>query len=75
MSDYISIQDKILEECIRKKIPVNLYTINGFQMRGLVVAKDNFVIVVESDGKPNMVYKNAILTLAPIRPLSCINNQ
>lgn len=75
MSDYISIQDKILEECIQKKIPVTLYTINGFQMRGLVAAKDNFVVVFESDGKHPMVYKNAISTLIPLRPLSCINNK
>ena len=74
MSEYISIQDKILEECIQKKIPVTVYTINGFQMRGLVAAKDNFVVVIESDGKHNMVYKNAISTLTPIRTLFCMNN-
>lgn len=75
MSDYISIQDKILEECIQKKIPVSLYTINGFMMRGLIAAKDNFVVVLEADGKHSMVYKNAISTLTPIRSLSCINKQ
>ena len=42
---------------------------NGFQLRGVVTGYDNFVVVLTTDGKQQMIYKHAISTLVPIRPL------
>jgi host factor-I protein len=42
---------------------------NGFQLRGTVSGYDNFVVVLVTDGKQQMIYKHAISTLVPIRPL------
>ena len=70
----MNIQDVILEECIRKAIPVTLFIVNGFQMRGILKARDNFVVVLESDGKQQMIYKHAISTVSPLRPLNCLKN-
>lgn len=72
MSKYMNIQDAVLDECIKNKIPVTMYMVNGFQFRGLITGKDNFVIVFENDGKQQMVYKHAISTVSPIRPLNCL---
>ena len=69
MSDIINLQDAILKEVRREKVPVTLFLVNGFQLRGVISGYDNFVVVLISDGKQQMIYKHAISTLAPIRPL------
>ncbi len=69
MSDIINLQDAILKEVRREKIPVTLFLMNGFQLRGIVTGYDNFVVVLTTDGKQQMIYKHAISTLVPIRPL------
>ena len=69
MSDTLNLQDAILKECRRERVPVTLFLMNGFQLRGIVTGYDSFVVVLVSDGKQQMIYKHAISTLAPIRPL------
>ena len=69
MSETSNFQDAILNEVRREKVPVTLFLMNGFQLRGIVTAFDSFVVVLVSDGKQQMIYKHAISTLAPIRPL------
>ena len=69
MSEVMNLQDAILKELRRDKIPVTLFLMNGFQLRGTVSGYDNFVVVLVTDGKPHMIYKQAISTLVPIRPL------
>ena len=69
MSDTVNLQDAILKECRRDKVPVTLFLMNGFQLRGVITGFDSFVVVLVSDGKQQMIYKHAISTLAPIRPL------
>ena len=69
MSDAINLQEAILKEVCREKVPVTLFLMNGFQLRGIVTGFDNFVVVLVTEGKQQMIYKHAISTLAPIRPL------
>ena len=69
MSEVMNLQDAILKEVRREKIPVTLFLMNGFQLRGTVSGYDNFVVVLVTDGKQQMIYKHAISTLVPIRPL------
>ena len=69
MSEVMNLQDTILKEVRREKIPVTLFLMNGFQLRGTVSGYDNFVVVLITDGKQQMIYKHAISTLVPIRPL------
>ena len=69
MSDALNLQDAILKEVRRDKVPVTLFLMNGFQLRGIVTGFDSYVVVLVSDGKQQMIYKHAISTLAPIRPL------
>ena len=73
MSENMNLQESILKECIRDKVPVTLFLMNGFQLRGIVTGFDSFVVVLVSDGKQQMIYKHAISTLAPIRPLKAAN--
>ena len=69
MSEATTLQEAILNEVRREKVPVTLFLMNGFQLRGVITGFDSFVVVLFSDGKQQMIYKHAISTLAPIRPL------
>ena len=69
MSDNMNLQEAILKECIRDRVPVTLFLMNGFQLRGVITGYDSFVVVLVSDGRQQMIYKHAISTLAPIKPL------
>ena len=69
MNETMNLQDAILREVRRDKVPVTLFLMNGFQLRGTITGFDSFVVVLVSDGKQQMIYKHAISTLAPIRPL------
>ena len=69
MSDAINLQDAILREVRREHIPVTLFLMNGFQLRGTITGFDSFVVVLVTDGKQQMIYKHAISTLAPMKPL------
>ena len=69
MSDPINLQETILNEVRRDKVPVTLFLMNGFQLRGIITGFDNFVVVLFSDGKQQMIYKHAISTLALFKPV------
>ena len=69
MSNTLNLQDDILNEVRREHIPVTLFLMNGFQLRGMITGFDTFVVILVTDGKQQMIYKHAISTLAPIRPL------
>ena len=69
MSEALNLQDAILKEVKRERVPVTLFLMNGFQLRGTITGFDSFVVVLVTDGKQQMIYKHAISTLAPIRPL------
>lgn len=60
------VQDVFLNNARRARTPIVVYLISGFQMRGIVKSFDNYVILLESDGKQNMVYKHAVSTITPV---------
>ncbi len=69
MSEATNLQEAILNEVRRDRVPVTLFLMNGFQLRGVITGFDSFVVVLVSDGKQQMIYKHAISTLAPMKPL------
>ena len=69
MSEAMNLQEAILKEVIRDRVPLTLFLMNGFQLRGIITGYDRFVVVLVSDGKQQMIYKHAISTLAPMKPL------
>ncbi|WP_068775587.1 RNA chaperone Hfq [Paenibacillus sp. FJAT-26967] len=70
MKQSINIQDNFLNQLRKESIPVTVYLTNGFQIRGLIRGFDNFTIIIDSDGRQQMVYKHAISTFTPQRPVS-----
>ena len=69
MTEQINLQEAILKEVCRERIPITLFLMNGFQLRGVITGFDSSVVVLVTDGKQQMIYKHAISTLAPIRSL------
>ena len=63
----ISIQDRFLNQVRKENIAVTIHLVNGFQIRGLVKAFDNFTMVIDSDGKQMVIYKHAVSTITPLR--------
>ena len=64
-----NIQDAFLASARRTAVRVTLFLMNGYQLRGVITAFDPYVVVVNSDGKQQIIYKHAISTLAPMKPL------
>ena len=70
MKKIANLQDLFLLSARRERVSVTVFLVNGFQMRGVVTGFDSFVVVLESDGKQQMLYKHAISTIVPLRPIS-----
>lgn len=64
-----NLQDAFLNYIRREKIPVTLFLMNGFQLRGVVRSFDSFVVLIDADGRQQMIYKHAISTIAPLSPI------
>lgn len=68
-----ALQDELLDEIIEGKVPATIYLMNGFQLRGIILDHDDAVIVIEQEGKHQMIYKHAVSTVVPLRPLKSVN--
>lgn len=66
----INLQDSFLNQVRKENVPVIIYLVNGFQLRGSVKGFDNFTVIMENEGKQQLVYKHAISTITPFRPLA-----
>ena len=64
-----NLQEIFLTQVRRDRRPVTIFLMNGFQMRGYVTGFDAFTVVLSAEGKQNLIYKHAISTLAPMKPL------
>lgn len=66
----INLQDAFLNQVRKENNSVTIFLINGFQLKGIVKGFDNFTVILESEGKQMMVYKHAISTISPLRPVN-----
>ena len=64
-----NLQDIFLTKARKENVPVTLFLVNGFQLRGVITGFDAFVVVLDSDGRQQIIYKHAISTIAPVRPV------
>lgn len=68
----INLQDTFLNQIRKENMPVTIYLVNGFQLKGLIRGFDNFTVIIEFEGKQQMVYKHAISTVMPMRPVNLL---
>ena len=69
MHNKANLQDIFLLQAKRDKLPVTMFLMNGFQMRGVITGFDAFVVILDSEGRQQVIYKHAISTIAPVRPV------
>lgn len=69
MQSKANLQDLFLSRAKRDRMPVTMFLMNGFQMRGIITGFDAFVVILDSEGRQQVIYKHAISTIAPIRPV------
>lgn len=67
MKQSVNIQDQVLNQLRKDGINCTVFLLNGFQIRGQIKGFDNFTVLVESEGKQQLVYKHAISTFSPQR--------
>ena len=65
-----NLQDIFLTRVRKENLPVTLFLVNGFQLRGTISGFDCFVVVLDSDGKQQVIYKHAISTIVPLKSIS-----
>jgi len=65
-----NLQDQFLNQLRRDKSVVTMFLMNGFQLHGVVKGFDGFTVVLDSDGRQQLIYKHAISTVVPPRPIT-----
>jgi len=61
-----NLQDKFLNQARLGRVPVTLFLMNGFQIRGIITGFDQFAVILVSETRQNLIYKHAISTIQPI---------
>jgi len=69
MQNKANLQEIFLLKARRDRVPVTLFLMNGFQLRGIITGYDAFVVVLDTEGKQQVIYKHAISTVVPMRPV------
>lgn len=64
-----NLQDVFLNRARAEHMPVTVFLTNGFQLKGVVQGFDCFVVVLDTDGRQQLIYKHAISTIIPIKPI------
>ena len=64
-----NLQDMFLNQARKEKLAVTMFLLTGFRLRGVIRGFDGFTVILDSDGKQQMIYKHAISTVVPVRPV------
>jgi len=70
-----NVQDVFLNALRKQKVPVTIFLVNGVKLQGVVTWFDNFSMLLRRDASPQLVYKHAISTVVPARPVNIQQEQ
>lgn len=73
MNRNLNLQDVFLNQARKEKTPVTMFLMNGYQFKGIVKGFDSYVVILDCEGKQNVVYKHAISTISPARPINILD--
>ncbi len=73
MNKIINLQDVFLNQARKEKVAVTIFLMNGYQFKGIVKGFDSYIVILDCEGKQNVVYKHAISTIAPVRPINIMD--
>ncbi|MDA2637868.1 RNA chaperone Hfq [Bacillus cereus] len=60
----INIQEELYQQVIQSKKEVTISLLNGFRIPGQIIAVDKFTILIKNNDKQQLIYKQAISTVA-----------
>ncbi|NLN13992.1 MAG: RNA chaperone Hfq [Tissierellia bacterium] len=69
MKQTINLQDTFLNKARKESINITVFLVNGYQIKGVVRGFDNYTLILDSDGKQQLIYKHAISTIVPARSI------
>lgn len=70
----INLQELFLNSSRKEKMPITVFLTNGVQLKGIVKGFDTYVVILDCDGKSNMIYKHAISTIIPSKNIPIFSN-
>lgn len=65
-----NMQDVFLNTLRKDNVFVTVFLMNGFQLRGLIKSYDNYTVLLETEGKQQLIYKHAISTYVPTKNIT-----
>lgn len=75
MKNTLNLQDVFLNQVRKERMSITIFLVNGFQIKGNVKGFDSYTIVIDSEGKQQMIYKHAISTIVPSKSVNFMNNK
>jgi len=75
MKGMINLQDTFLNQARKENMLTTVFLINGYQIKGVVRSFDNFTLLLDVEGKQQLVYKHAISTIIPARTINLRNGE
>lgn len=69
MKQGINLQDVFLNKARKDNIGITVFLVNGYQIKGIVKGFDNYTLILDSDDKQQLIYKHAISTIIPNKPI------
>jgi host factor-I protein len=70
----LNLQDLFLNQARKEKIAITIFLMNGVQLKGRVKGFDSYIIILENEGKQQMIYKHAVSTIIPNTNINLINS-
>ncbi len=70
MKSSMNLQDLFLNQVRKENMFCTVFLINGYQVKGVVKSFDNFTVMLEVEGKQQLIYKHAVSTIIPIRNIN-----
>lgn len=75
MNKNLNLQDIFLNQARKYKIPLTVFLVNGYQFKGCVKGFDSYIVILDCEGKQNVVYKHAISTIIPSRNINVLDSE
>lgn len=74
MNKNLNLQDIFLNQARKYKIPLTVFLVNGYQFKGCVKGFDSYIVILDCEGKQNVVYKHAISTIIPSKHINVLDS-
>ncbi len=73
MTKGLNLQDVFLNQARKDRLPLTIFLTNGYQFKGVIRGFDSFIVILETEGRQQLVYKHAISTIVPARPIAILD--